>query len=1063
MRRRKGGFFVFAVVFVVSMFIYAGDVSGGGEKKKGVLFSESYEDGDLHGRGWYDGRKFKITEKDSYAGKGCIEYHWEADGTIPESSSGSRRLFEPTEVVYLRFYMRLSEGWGWSGRSYHPHMIDFLTTENSKYHGPARSHLTLCVEPVNGKLRLAAADIQNNSAPHGPTQGELKGGYNGKSYESKEALFDDAEWHCVEAMFKMNSLDIENDRPNSDGELRGWFDNELVIEDTDVIFRSTDFPEMKFNQLLVVPYFGPGLLPHAQTLWLDELAVGTERIGPLEETAAAGKSGAGSGKMKWTHFAIANPLPGSGYGTGSIGLADFDGDGDLDITLSRRSELTAYWYERESDSVWIRHEMGKSEHLARALGAEAVDVDRDGLVDSVINNVWFKNPGNLDKSPDTPWPISKYDSGGYHDVIAEDINGDGCPDILTYGAHSKDRDVLAWFDTSRDLMRVVISEGFEHHGGIAPKGSGDLDGDGDNDVVVPGYWFENSGDGRGKWERHEWPYEPIPNATYGVSSRSWIADIDEDGENDIIFSDCDTRNSHVYWCRNTGRGRGWVRQMLPDPPTRDGDVEGTGSFHSLGVADFDNDGDLDIFAGEQEDATMDGYAPRLSMKPAGLKERGVIWLNSGEKKPTFTAYVIHVDNPGWHDARLGDVDGDGDIDIVSKVWNKDGEHYHADYWRNDTEQTGPLKAASHKLKWTHLSSMNGDIGSAGVGRQAASLILDIDKDGVNDFVIAGWSDETSMVWFRHTSDGWKRYLIDNRKSHIEAGGAYYDIDGDGDTDILQGGSWVTNEVWWWENPYPDYEANRPWKRYTIKDWGEKQHHDQIFGDFDGDGKGELVFWNQTARKLFIADIPEEPKAKESWAFTEILSWPSEFKYEGFDKADVDMDGKTDLIGGGMWFKHTGGKNFDARTVDSNYGMSRSAAGDLIKGGRPEIVMNSGDGVGPLNLYECKGGKWVKHTLIERVDHGHTLQVGDMNGDGNLDIYAAEMYRPGAGENCKQWVLYGDGRGGFAGQLICTGIGTHEGRIGDLDGDGDLDILQKDFQEQQRVDVWLNDGAYKAKE
>ena len=28
--------------------------------------------------------------------------------------------------------------------------------------------------------------------------------------------------------------------------------------------------------------------------------------------------------------------------------------------------------------------------------------------------------------------------------------------------------------------------------------------------------------------------------------------------------------------------------------------------------------------------------------------------------------------------------------------------------------------------------------------------------------------------------------------------------------------------------------------------------------------------------------------------------------------------------------------------------------------------------------------------------------------------------------------------------------------GDLDGDGDLDILQKDFQEQTRVDVWLND-------
>lgn len=388
--------------------------------------------------------------------------------------------------------------------------------------------------------------------------------------------------------------------------------------------------------------------------------------------------------MRWTHFTIADPLPGSGYGTGGPVIADFDSDGDLDVIISRREPKSAYWYERKSDSTWIEHKIGTSQHLARALAATGLDVDRDGLPDVVLNNIWFRNPGNLGIRPNQTWPGFKYDSGGRHDVVADDIDGDGYPDILSYGAYGSAQDVLAWFDTSRDLMRVVISDGFKHHGGIAPKGAGDLDGDGDHDVVVPGYWFENPGDGSGNWERHEWPHEPIPHATFGTSARSWIADIDADGENDIVFSDCDTRNSHVYWCRNTGRGEGWVRRMLPDPPTRPGDVPGTGSFHSLGVADFDNDGDLDIFAGEQEDSTGSGREPLLSMKPKGLKERGVIWLSDGATDPTWTVYVIHVDNPGWHDARLGDVDGDGDIDIVSKVWNKDGEYYHADYWRNDT-------------------------------------------------------------------------------------------------------------------------------------------------------------------------------------------------------------------------------------------------------------------------------------------------------------------------------------------------------------------------------------------
>jgi hypothetical protein len=35
---------------------------------------------------------------------------------------------------------------------------------------------------------------------------------------------------------------------------------------------------MKFNQFLLTPYFGPGLLPHAQTLWIDELTVATKRL-----------------------------------------------------------------------------------------------------------------------------------------------------------------------------------------------------------------------------------------------------------------------------------------------------------------------------------------------------------------------------------------------------------------------------------------------------------------------------------------------------------------------------------------------------------------------------------------------------------------------------------------------------------------------------------------------------------------------------------------------------------------------------------------------------------------
>lgn len=240
------------------------------------LVVEHFDDAKLKDRKWYDTARIRIVG-DAFAGAGCIEYEWAAGASTTIGSSPMRHLFEPTDRVYLRFHLKLSRDWGWSGRNYHPHLTHFMTTENSAWHGPAASHLTLYIEPVNGRLRLAAQDIQNKDAPKGLTQGPLKGGYNGKLYDSRDQLFDDDQWHCVEAYFQLNTLDPMNDRANADGVVRGWFDGRLVVDHANVILRSTDFPQMKFNQFLLAPYFGAGLLPRPQKLWIDELTIATSR------------------------------------------------------------------------------------------------------------------------------------------------------------------------------------------------------------------------------------------------------------------------------------------------------------------------------------------------------------------------------------------------------------------------------------------------------------------------------------------------------------------------------------------------------------------------------------------------------------------------------------------------------------------------------------------------------------------------------------------------------------------------------------------------------------------
>jgi hypothetical protein len=247
-----------------------------------TLVAETFDDRRLLQRGWYDGKDFSITTERPSCGAACIEYHWQQHATAPAKSSPLRRLFEPTDSVYVRFHIRLSKDWGWTGRPYHPHLIHLLTTANDKFAGPAATHLTLYIEPCNAKLRLAAQDIQNKDQPHGLTQGPLKGGFNGRIYDSADQLFIDDRWHCVEAFFRLNSLDTAGDKPNPDGIVRGWFDGKLVVDQSQVILRSTDFPKIKVNQFLLAPYFGPGLLPHEQTLWFDELTVGRERPEPCD-------------------------------------------------------------------------------------------------------------------------------------------------------------------------------------------------------------------------------------------------------------------------------------------------------------------------------------------------------------------------------------------------------------------------------------------------------------------------------------------------------------------------------------------------------------------------------------------------------------------------------------------------------------------------------------------------------------------------------------------------------------------------------------------------------------
>ena len=398
----------------------------------------------------------------------------------------------------------------------------------------------------------------------------------------------------------------------------------------------------------------------------------------------------------FTHFDIENPFLPNNWGIGSLTLYDYDGDGDLDITAHRQGNGEVYWFEYQNDSTWVKHLIGSE--IKNQLGAAVYDLNKDGHADLIMGRIWLQNPANLRIHPDGLWEKHLYNGGmdaENHDVMAVDIDNDGNKDIVCY-SQNYGGGTLRWYNavdplnwkvfTIDSLMseREKPAHNMGIHAGFAPNGIGDLNNDGFNDIIMPTGWYENpKSDASGKWVLHRWKEYNldlgIKWTLYGTAFRSWIVDIDNDGDNDVFLTDCDVALSKGFWLENVEYAKNFLLHQMPF------ESEESGNLHSLGVVDIDNDDDMDVFSGEEESPNNRIFgADTAYIKPAGLKERGFFWENVGNKsKPEFEFRVIHRDNPGWHNTIFGDVDGDGDMDMVTKIWSADEGIWHIDYWRND--------------------------------------------------------------------------------------------------------------------------------------------------------------------------------------------------------------------------------------------------------------------------------------------------------------------------------------------------------------------------------------------
>ena len=178
---------------------------------------------------------------------------------------------------------------------------------------------------------------------------------------------------------------------------------------------------------------------------------------------------------------------------------------------------------------------------------------------------------------------------------------------------------------------------------------GDLNGDGRLDPVISQFgdtigqlaWYESRRDGSFR----ERILIPRPGAL-----RTYVLDYDKDGDQDVVTLMTQAREG-VYLLRNDGKGEFETKALIQSPP-----VYGSSSFE---LADVNQDGRLDIIqtCGDNADHSQ-------VFKPYhGL----YIWLNQDQGEDKFELAYFYPIN-GAFNAYARDFDLDGDIDIASLAY-----------------------------------------------------------------------------------------------------------------------------------------------------------------------------------------------------------------------------------------------------------------------------------------------------------------------------------------------------------------------------------------------------------
>jgi len=322
---------------------------------------------------------------------------------------------------------------------------------------------------------------------------------------------------------------------------------------------------------------------------------------------------------------------------------------------------------------------------------------------------------------------------------------------------------------------------------------------------------------------------------------------------------------------------------------------------------------------------------------------------------------------------------------------------------------------------------------------------DLNGDGRQD-LIAGGHRSGGLVWYENPN--WDKHVI-AAEGAFGTDGEAADLDGDGDQDLVV---IVGKQLVWYENP--------SWKTHPVDD---VMLHDIEVTDLDGDGRPDIVGRDQGAFAGHRGDLLHiyRQESPSSWRHRTV-NIPDG---EGLLSADVDHDGRPDVVVGRFWVRNPGNVLNGAWTLHE-YGQEWDyphvfvAAGDVNGDGRLDIILVPSEKAGGtyrISWFEGprnpRSGAWKEHIIAPSVETvKHFVGVGDFNRDGRLDVATASM-RQGKSPEIDVYVNQGKGQQWI--KSVVAPTSSHSMRIVDVDGDGLPDLYGADWSGSRQVDLWMN--------